>query len=102
VRALPIDDSARMHWTVTVAFCAQATGDAELATIQRDAYRDFRADVTRLVERAGRAHGAGATREAERLISLVDGTALQALFDPESWPARRQVAVVEAALAPPL
>jgi len=29
--------------------------------------------------------------EAERLIGIVDGIALQALFDPESWPPQRQL-----------
>jgi AcrR family transcriptional regulator len=99
VRALPIEESARLHWIVTVAFCAQATGDAELAIAQRDAYRDFRDDVRRLVERAGRARGTAARAEAERLIAVTDGVALQALFDPDSWPSERQLAAVDAALA---
>jgi hypothetical protein len=34
--------------------------------------------------------------EAERLIGLVDGIALQALFDPDSWPADRQLRSLEA------
>jgi AcrR family transcriptional regulator len=99
LRVLPIDEDARLHWTVTVAFCAQAAGDAELATSQRDAYRDFRANVAVLVERASPARGAAAEHEAERLIALVDGVAIQALFDPESWPPERQIAALDAALA---
>ncbi|CAN5597508.1 TetR/AcrR family transcriptional regulator [soil metagenome] len=92
VCALPIDDSSRLHWIVTVAFCAQAAGDTDLASIQRDAYRRFLGAVTSLVERTGR------TDEPEQLIALVDGIALQALFDPESWPPDRQLAMVDAAL----
>ena len=99
VQALPIDDDARLHWAVTIAFCAQAAGDIELASIQRDAYRDFRANVTDLVRVSGRASGRSARPEAERLIALLDGVALQAMFDPESWPARRQLAVLDAELA---
>lgn len=98
--ALPIEEEARLHWAVTIAFCAQAAGDDELATIQRDAYRDFRDDVARLVEGAGRAAGGAAARvEAERLIAVLDGVALQVLFDPASWPAARQRKAIDTALA---
>ena len=95
--ALPIDEDSRRHWMVTVAFCAEAAGDAELAATQRDAYREFRMHVSRLVERCGcsRVDTVGA---AERLIAAVDGVALQALFDPESWPPARQLAALDDAL----
>lgn len=99
MNALPTDEDSRLHWTVTVAFCAQASGDPRLAELQRDAYRDFLLGITSLVERADRAHGAEATAEASRLIALVDGIAVQALFDPESWPASRQISLLDAELA---
>jgi AcrR family transcriptional regulator len=98
VLALPIDDDATLHWKVTIAFCAQAAGDPELALVQRDAYRDFRANVAELVERAGRAAGPSAFAEAERLIALLDGVAMQALFDPESWSPERQIGMIDAEL----
>lgn len=98
VDALPVDEASLLHWTVTVAFCAQASGDPAMAVTQRDAYREFRDDVTALVRASGRGDGDDAVREAERLISLLDGVALQALFDPETWPAERQIAVIDAAL----
>ena len=99
--ALPTDLDSRLHWTVTIAFCAQASADERLAELQRDAYRDFLADISTLVEAAGRASGEAATAEASRLIALVDGIAVQALFDPESWPAERQVSLLDAELALP-
>lgn len=99
--ALPLDEPARAHWLVTVAFCAQAGGDAELARIQRDAYHDFRDNVAELVLASGRTGQAGCTIEAERLIAAVNGVALQALFDADSWPAARQIAALDAALACP-
>ena len=52
--ALPIDAASRRHWMVTVAFCAEAAGDAELAATQRDAYREYRRHVSRLAERCWR------------------------------------------------
>jgi AcrR family transcriptional regulator len=96
--ALPLDADTTEHWMVTMAFCAQAASDPELAATQRDAYRDFRSDVAALVDRAGLTPSAGATAEAERLIAVVDGVALQALFDPASWPGERQIAMIDAAL----
>jgi AcrR family transcriptional regulator len=93
--ALPVDDDRRRHWMVTVAFCAQAAGDDELADAQRDAYREFRGHVARQVERAGIADGEHAVVVAERFIAAVDGVAIQALFDPESWPADRQLAALD-------
>src|SRR6185295_5353442 len=92
--ALPMDEDTRRHWMVTVAFCAEAAGDAELAATQRDAYRDYRARVTRLVERCIDATADDDLRIAEQLIAAVDGVALQALFDPESWSPARQLAAL--------
>ena len=47
--ALPISDESRLHWIVTVAFTAQAHNDVDLAATQRDAYREFRAYLARLL-----------------------------------------------------
>jgi AcrR family transcriptional regulator len=91
---LPIDESARLHWIVTIAFCAQAVTDVALAAEQQVAYRRFVSTVMTLLKK-GAADGSLVTlvdtkTDAERLIAVADGIALQALFDPESWPAPRQ------------
>jgi AcrR family transcriptional regulator len=96
--ALPLDDDRRRHWMVTIAFCSQAVGDAELAAAQRDAYREFRGHVTELVRRCRLASGRASSRLAERLIAVADGVAVQALFDPETWTPRHQRAALHAAL----
>ena len=88
--ALPLDEERRRHWMVTIAFCAQAAGDEELSAAQRDAYREFRASTAELAVSAGIVDEAGAPALAEQLIAVADGIALQALFDPDSWPAARQ------------
>ena len=90
--ALPLDESRRRHWMVTIAFCSQAAGDPELAAAQRAAYREFRDHVAALVRRCDLTDGRGAQSHAERLIAAADGIAVQALFDAESWPAARQLA----------
>jgi AcrR family transcriptional regulator len=98
--ALPLDDDRRRHWMVSIAFCAQATGDPDLAAAQRDAYREFRGYLAGLVERCEFAGGRAAETVAERLIAAADGIAVQALFDPELWPPKHQLATLRAAVAP--
>lgn len=97
--ALPLDDEGRMHWLVTAAFLSQAAGDAELAGVQRDAYRAFRANVAELVVESDGVEMPVALERAERLIASIDGVAMQAMFDGESWPAERQLGLLDAALA---
>src|SRR5262245_27002461 len=80
--ALPLDEDRRRHWLVTLACCTQASGDAQLAAAQRDAYREFRDYVAGLVRESRIAPADEARSVAERLIALVDGVAVQALFDP--------------------
>ena len=99
--ALPLDDARRRHWMVTIAFCAQAAGDDELSEAQRRAYRDFRTHIARLA--AACVGGAGAVDDealAERLIAVADGIALQALFDPDGWPAERQLERLHETITP--
>lgn len=97
--ALPLDEQGRTHWLVTLAFLAQAVGDAELAAVQRDAYRGFRANVAELVLLTGVGEMATALDRAEHLIAQIDGVAIQAMFDPESWPAARQLAMLDDVLS---
>ena len=99
---LPTTPDTKLHWTVTLAFAAQASADAQLATIQREAYLHFRSTVVKLVVASGRSRaGAAAAKEADRLIATVNGIALQALFAPDLWTKHRQVAALSAALEQP-
>lgn len=88
LEGLPTNDQTRLHWIVTLAFAAQASAEPELAVVQRDAYRHFRSSVADLVARLD-VH-TDPVVEAERLIGVLDGISIQAIFDPESWPAERQ------------
>jgi TetR/AcrR family transcriptional regulator, transcriptional repressor of bet genes len=98
--ALPLDAERRRHWLVTLTCCTQAAHDTVLAAAQRDAYREFRDHVVTLVDEAGLARGRHALALAERLIATADGIAIQALFDPASWPAQRQRATLDQTLRP--
>ena len=101
---LPVDDERLHHWMVTLAFSAEAGNDPDFAADQRTAYRSHRRAVTAMLDEA-RAEGLLAAgldprQEAERLIAVTNGVALQAIFDPDSWTAARQVDVVRGAVAP--
>jgi AcrR family transcriptional regulator len=90
--SLPLDEERRRHWLVSVAFCAEATGDADLSATQRDEYRVHRDYIAELVATAGLGSGRGAVALAERLLACANGVAVQALFDESGWPPKRQLA----------
>ena len=97
--ALPLDEDRRRHWLVTLACCTQASGDERLADAQRQAYREFRDRVTALVTACGLVSHENPRGLAERLIAGADGIAIQALFDAESFPPERQLALLDTFLA---
>lgn len=100
--ALPITEARKRHWLVTLACLLQASSDQSIADAQRSAYRDFRTFVTDLVQvvdaEAPPPRATDSQQKAERLIAGVDGVAVQALFDPESWPKDRQLAALNTLL----
>ena len=87
-----------------LAFWGAAIGDDELAAEQRRRYHLFRdglADSVRAEQRAGRMRAdAAPEHEALRLVTLIDGIAVQALFVPEVWPPEAQLALLAEHLAP--
>jgi AcrR family transcriptional regulator len=90
--ALPLDHDRRQHWMVSIAFCAEAAGDDDLSTTQQREYRENRDHIARLLRLGGVASGADSVALAERLLACAIGIAVQALFDRNGWPARRQLA----------
>jgi AcrR family transcriptional regulator len=94
--ALPTDDGTRVHWIVTVALAGAAASDDRLAATQRELYRAYRSYLIDLLTAMPAVDDAEV--EAERLIGLVDGIALQALFDPDGWPPERQLRALDAGL----
>jgi len=101
--ALPLDAERTASWKVWLAFWGVAVGDEELSAIQRERHRTFAAAIEaalRAEQDAGRFGGTDAGREALRLVAVLDGIALQAIFEPDRWPAEEQLAMVRAHLAP--
>ena len=94
VDALPTTEEMTLHWVVALAFAGQAGSDPGLALIQRNAYLKFRATVIALIEICR--PDLESDQEAERLLALVNGIALQSLFDPVLWTESRQLSALDA------
>jgi AcrR family transcriptional regulator len=89
---LPLDDDSRRDWRVFVAFWGTAASDIELAVEQRDRVRSARGRIEHVVaELMNAAPGDPELRLVARsLLTLVQGIATQAVFDPADWTPRRQ------------
>ncbi|MEJ3655595.1 TetR/AcrR family transcriptional regulator [Actinomycetes bacterium KLBMP 9759] len=97
--SLPLDDVRRREWRVWTAFWGAAVGNPALAREHAARYARWRGGLaTVLAEEPW----AGAVHEdaAETVMTAVDGIGLHAVFEPQLWPAERQLAhlnrVVEA------
>lgn len=103
VAELPLDDELRRACEVRLGFWARATADESFAADQRARYFELRRAFARLMEQAstdGEMRGdLDFEAEAERLIALCDGIAVQALFDTYRWTTERQVQAIEEHLA---
>jgi AcrR family transcriptional regulator len=98
---LPLDAHSRRDWRLFVAFWGTAASDAELADEQRDRVRSARVRIEKLLA-AQPTGGYGDTRnraDARALLTLVQGIATQAVFDPDDWTPRRQSDQLRAGVA---
>lgn len=86
---LPLDVNSRRDWRLFVAFWGTATSDPELADEQRDRVRSARTRLEKVVAEQLPA-GPSDARIARSLLTLVQGIATQAVFDPDDWTPGRQ------------
>jgi AcrR family transcriptional regulator len=102
--ALPLDDERLEWWRVWLAFWGAAIGDAELTAEQHDRQLSFCSTVERGLQaerEAGRLRaGTDVAFESRQLTAVLDGIAVQAVFDPATWTPHAQLAVVRAQIAP--
>lgn len=95
---LPLDGERLLNWQVWLAFWGTAVGDAELSEAQRQRHEHFQHDLEaalRVERAAGRvARHRDLTHEARRLITVLDGIAVQVVFEPAAWPPAEQRRVV--------
>jgi AcrR family transcriptional regulator len=101
--ALPLDDEQLAGWKVFLAFWAAAVGDDELSAIHVERHRTFAETVEHALRAERDAGRLGAdldlAHEAHCLITLLDGVALQAVLQPNSWTPERQRRIVDDHLA---
>lgn len=99
---LPLDDDRARDWRLLFTFLGLAATDAELTEEQQERVRATRTrieDEVRAEQRAGRLPPhVDADAASARLLSIVLGTGMQALFDPRAWPAARMRATLAAAV----
>ncbi len=100
---LPVDEERLADWNVWLAFWGAAIGDDELTAIQHERQRSFMDTIARALE-IERGEGRlradiDLAREARHLVALLDGVALQAAFQPDTWPPVEQRRVIAAHLA---
>ena len=86
---------------VTIAFCAQAAGDEELSARPARRLPRVQGGVSpSWPSSAAWPPTRQALTVAEQLIAVANGIAVQALFDPSSWPADRQLATLHSTIEP--
>jgi AcrR family transcriptional regulator len=100
---LPLDPERCDETRVWFAFLGLALTRPALARAQGAAYAQWRRLVASALEEAREAGELDATidpsREAASLVALVDGLAVQAMFEPSGPSAERQLEVLDARLA---
>jgi AcrR family transcriptional regulator len=95
---LPLDTERLLNWQVWLAFWGAAVGHEALSAAQRSRHATFQAELVRALEAERGADrlraGLDLDHEALRLITVLDGIAVQVVFEPDRWPpgAQRRMA----------
>lgn len=89
---LPLDSERADEVRVWIGFWAASVGNEVLLASHRRRYRVW----ARQLAKAGLVSDAQA---AQRLIAIVDGISIDAVLDPECWPADEQLAALHATLS---
>ncbi len=98
---LPIDDGVATSWRVWLSVRSGALADPELADFHRHMYDEWGAELRR---RLGPVLAAAPDPPSlpwavDHMMAIIDGIALRATLDRDSWPAERQRGHLAAALA---
>ncbi len=90
------------RWRIWLAYIAQVVSEADGSALQHDSVIDRVARLAEVLE-AFKAQGdlqpdLDCRLEAQRLLAVMVGLAIQVMFDPEGWPNARQHALVDVEL----
>lgn len=99
---LPLDEARLVHWRLLCALVLGVGSDRELAELQRNAYSSYVDEIEACLHdevKAGRVSAdVDVPTEARRLMAVMDGVAIQTLFDESQWPPERQLQLLDAQL----
>lgn len=99
---LPISEEQRHEWLLWFAFWGMAITDNELAVAQREALAGaqelFRSVFSGRVRSGLLPAGLDCDFVAHHCVALINGIAIQAVFDIESWSPQRQLGFIKSAL----
>jgi AcrR family transcriptional regulator len=102
ISTLPLDAESLLDWRVSVSYIGASIGDEEMGLLHRRRLDTFSTTVrTALKEeqRAGRLPATlDTTVEADRLVVVINGIAIQAVLHTDHYTPARQRAIVEAHL----
>ena len=90
---LPLDEESRAAWRVYFEFWPMANRDAAFAHEQKYWNRNAVSFAATIV-RANFPDNALADRQAQLVLSALQGIALQSMFDPDQWPPETQKAML--------
>jgi AcrR family transcriptional regulator len=103
MECLPLTGAARQEWHVWLSFWGVAWTSAALSAEHRVHYEVWRASIhnaLRDAARLGQTKPGLDLREAtDRLVALVDGLGLQAMYEPRRLTPARVIAMIDAQLA---
>lgn len=97
---LPVSGVSRQNWFVWLAFWGVAATDEQLATEQRQRVVEVTSRIAAILanDRDFSIANENVQQLGISLFSTLLGVAMQAVFDPVSWPAVRQVSVLDRSL----
>lgn len=99
---LPLDEDRMVHWRLLCALVLGVGSDRELAELQREAYRSYLREIETCLRDEMRderlRESIDVATEARRLMAVMDGVAIQTLFDTSQWPPKRQLEILDAQL----
>lgn len=99
---LPIDEEQQHEWLLWFAFWGMAITDQELQMAQRRGLRDAQDLFQRIFQEQARHGRLPASVDCDLLahhcVALINGIAIQAVFDLQEWRPQRQLSFIKKAL----
>jgi len=89
---LPLDAARTARWRLWLAFWGRAIGSDELASLQREHQRELVERLDAALRRRSDTQKRSVSFDPRRLVALLDGVAVQAVFAPDEWPPGQQLA----------